>query len=68
VASGEALGMIHQAMRYVMHQCTAMPIEMAGKRGALFPIVDFVINHNRSYITCNSHYKLIPWHSLIFTI
>jgi hypothetical protein len=32
----------------VLHRRTAMAIEMAGGQGALFLIVDFVIDHNRS--------------------
>jgi len=34
VASGEALVMLHQAMRSVLHRRTAMAIEMAHNRGA----------------------------------
>ena len=48
MASGVALGMLHQAMHFVSHRCTAMAIEMAGGQEALFLIVDFVIGHNRS--------------------
>ena len=48
VASGVALGMLHQAMHFVLHRCTAMAMKMAGGQGALFLIVDFVINHNSS--------------------
>jgi hypothetical protein len=35
-------------MHFVLHWRTAMMIEMAGGQGALFLIVDFVIDHNRS--------------------
>jgi hypothetical protein len=48
VDSGVALGMLHQSMRFVSHRRTAMVIEMAGGQGALFCIVDFIINHYRS--------------------
>ena len=48
VASGVALVMLHQAMCFVLHRRKAMAIKMAGVRGVLFPIVNFVINHNRS--------------------
>ena len=58
VASRVALGMLHQAMCFILHWHTAMAIEMAGGRGALFIIVGFVIDHNRSKITCNNQYKL----------
>jgi len=34
LASGEALVMLHQAMRYVLHRRTAMAIEMARDGGA----------------------------------
>ena len=46
VASGVALGMLHWAMRFVLHRRTAMAIEMAGRQGALFSIVDFCFNIN----------------------
>jgi hypothetical protein len=62
VASGVALGMLHRAMHFLLHQRTAMAIKMASGRGALFLIVDFVIYHNRSLITCNSQYKIMPKH------
>jgi hypothetical protein len=35
-------------MCFVLHRRTAMAIKMAGGQGALFPIVDFVINNNPS--------------------
>jgi hypothetical protein len=42
------MDMLHWAMRFVLHRCTAMSIEMAGGRSALLPITDFVIDNNRS--------------------
>ena len=60
VASGVAVVMLHWLMHYVLHRRTAILIEMADGKGALFPIVDFVIDNNHSYITCNSQYKLTP--------
>ncbi len=48
VASGVALGMLQRAMRFVSHRRTAMWTKMAGKRCALFAIVNFVIDHYRS--------------------
>jgi hypothetical protein len=42
------MGMPHLEMCFVSHRRTAMSIEMAGGRGALFPIVNFVIDHNSS--------------------
>ncbi len=48
VASGVALGMLHWAICFVLHQCTAMAIKMAGRQGTLFLINNFVINHNCS--------------------
>ncbi len=41
-ASGTALDMLHWAMCFVLHQCTAMAIEMASRGGALFPIINFL--------------------------
>ena len=35
-------------MRFLLHRRTAMLIEMADGRGALFTIVNFFIDHNRS--------------------
>jgi len=43
-----SLGMLPRAMRFVSHWRTAMVIEMTSGRGALFLIVDFVIDHNHS--------------------
>jgi hypothetical protein len=34
VASGEALVMLHRAMRFILHRRTAMAIEMARDGGA----------------------------------
>ncbi len=48
VASGVALGMLHQEMHFVLQRRTAIAIKMAGGQGALFLIVDFVIDHNQS--------------------
>jgi hypothetical protein len=48
VASGIALGMLNQAMRFVLHWRTAIAIKMASEQGALLLIVDFVIDHNLS--------------------
>ena len=47
LASEVALGMLQWAMRFVSHWRTTMAIKMAGGQGALFLIVDFVIDHNR---------------------
>ena len=48
VASRVALGMLHWAMCFVLHRCTAMGIKMGRGQGALFLIDNFVIDHNRS--------------------
>ena len=47
VASRVALGMLHWAMRFVLHWRTAMAIKTAAGQGALFVIVNFVIDHSR---------------------
>ena len=48
VASGVALDMLNWVMHFVSHRRTPMLIEMADGQGALFPIIDFVIDHNCS--------------------
>ena len=48
VAFVKALDLLHRAMHALLHRRTAMAIKMAGGQGALFLIVNFVINHNRS--------------------
>jgi hypothetical protein len=48
VASGEALDMLHRAMRSVLHRRTAMAIEMARDGGHLFAAVAYFDCCNRS--------------------
>jgi hypothetical protein len=48
VASGIAMDILHQAMHFISHRRTAMAIEMAGRQGDLFSIVDFIIDHNHN--------------------
>jgi hypothetical protein len=51
--------MLHWAMRFVLHQHTAMAIEVAGRQGALFPIV-ICLNINIATGPCYSLFKLLP--------
>ncbi len=58
VASRVALDMPHQAMPSVLPGRTAVAIKTANKGGHSFVIINFVINHNHSYITFYNQYKL----------
>jgi hypothetical protein len=57
-ASGIALDMLHWAMCFKLHWCTAMAVDMASGRGALFPIVALCLSINVAKEPCYSSLKL----------
>ncbi len=57
-ASSIALDMLHQEMHFALHRPTTMAIKMAGRQGALFPIVDLHLNINVAKVQWYGSLKL----------